>query len=117
MTVTRHVWGQVWKQIERRDHRVMRRLNRWRAPRWIRYWMIAATRLGDGWLWYSLAAVLPFLAAKQRDTHPHDWMASDAEIACPDPNCPSRLRITRMARRRFSHAETTAVPLGARPAR
>ena len=40
--------------IERRDHRVMRRMNRWRAPRWIRYWMIAATRMGDGWLWYGL---------------------------------------------------------------
>ena len=43
MTVARQVWG----FIERRDHRLMRRLNRWRAPRWIRYWMIAATRLGD----------------------------------------------------------------------
>src|SRR5205085_7899210 len=66
MTVTRHVWGQVWKQIERRDHRVMRRLNRRRAPRWIRYWMIAATRLGDGWLWYSLAAVLLLFGGPQR---------------------------------------------------
>ncbi len=55
MTVARQVWGQVWRQIERRDHRLMGRMNRWRAPRWIRYWMIAATRLGDGWLWYSLA--------------------------------------------------------------
>jgi undecaprenyl-diphosphatase len=54
MTVTRQVWG----FIERRDHRVMRRINRWRAPRWIRYWMLAATRMGDGWLWYSLAFVL-----------------------------------------------------------
>ena len=54
MTVTRQVWG----FIERRDHRVMRRMNTWRAPRWIRYWMLAATRMGDGWLWYSLAVVL-----------------------------------------------------------
>jgi len=54
MTVTRQVWG----FIERRDYRVMRRMNRWRAPRWIRYWMLAATRMGDGWLWYSLAVVL-----------------------------------------------------------
>ncbi|TIT61724.1 MAG: TIGR04076 family protein, partial [Mesorhizobium sp.] len=38
-------------------------------------------------------------------------MTSDAEIACPDPNCASRLRIVRVAKRRFSHAETTAVPL------
>src|SRR5260370_26827192 len=54
MTVTRTVWG----FIERRDHRLMRRMNRWRAPRWIRYWMIAATRMGDGWLWYGLGAML-----------------------------------------------------------
>jgi hypothetical protein len=38
-------------------------------------------------------------------------MTTDAEIACPDPHCASRLRITRLGRRRFSHAETTAVPL------
>ena len=60
---------------------------------------------------YSLSAVLPLLPAKQRVTHSHDWMTSDAEVACPDPNCPSRLRITRIGKRRFSHAETTAVPL------
>jgi undecaprenyl-diphosphatase len=36
----------------------MRRVHRWRAPRWVRLWMICSTRLGDGWLWYSLAFVL-----------------------------------------------------------
>ena len=66
---------------------------------------------GQGLSIYSLAAVLPLLAAKQRPSHPNDWMTSDAEIACPDPNCGSRLRITRLAERRFSHAATTAVPL------
>jgi hypothetical protein len=55
--------------------------------------------------------VLPLLAAKQRATHPNDWMTSDAEVACPDPNCGSRLRISRIGTRRFSHAATTAVPL------
>ncbi len=66
---------------------------------------------GQGFSIYSLAAVLPLLAAKQRLTHANDWMTSDAEIACPDPNCPSRLRITRLGLRRFSHqAQTTAVP-------
>ena len=60
---------------------------------------------------YSLSAILPLLPAKQRQTHPHDWMTSDAEVACPDPNCPSRLRITRIGKRSFSHAATTAVPL------
>jgi uncharacterized repeat protein (TIGR04076 family) len=60
---------------------------------------------------YSLAAVLPLLAAKQRPTHPNDWMTSDAEIACPDPNCQSRLRIVRTGLSRFRHSETTAIPL------
>ncbi len=62
---------------------------------------------------YSLAAILPLLPAKQRPFDAHDWMATDAEIACPDPNCPSRLRITRLARRRFRHADTTASQIGA----
>jgi uncharacterized repeat protein (TIGR04076 family) len=66
---------------------------------------------GQGISIYSLASVLPLLAAKQRPTHPNDWMTTDAEIACPDPNCSSRLRIRRLGLRRFSHAETTAVPL------
>lgn len=58
-----------------------------------------------------IAAVLPLLAAKQRVAHRNDWMTSDAEIACPDPNCPSRLRITREAIRTFRHSEVTLVPL------
>ena len=66
---------------------------------------------GQGFSIYSLAAVLPLLAAKQRMTAPNDWMSTDAEVACPDPNCPTRLRITRVGRRTFRHSETTAVPL------
>ncbi|MCM0019972.1 MAG: TIGR04076 family protein [Tagaea sp.] len=64
---------------------------------------------GQGFSLYSLAALLPLLPAKQRATDPNDWMSTDAEIACPDPNCPSRFRITRLGKRRFRHAETTAV--------
>jgi uncharacterized repeat protein (TIGR04076 family) len=66
---------------------------------------------GQAFSIYSLATVLPFLAAKQRPTHPNDWMTTDAEIACPDPNCSTRFRIQRLGLRRFNHAETTAVPL------
>jgi len=66
---------------------------------------------GQGISIYSLASVLPLLAAKQRATQANDWMSTDAEVACPDPNCPSRLRIMRVAKRTFRHAETTAVPL------
>ncbi|MFV0383593.1 TIGR04076 family protein [Paracoccus sp. (in: a-proteobacteria)] len=66
---------------------------------------------GQGFSIYSLASVLPLLAAKQRQTHPNDWMSTDAEVACPDPNCSTRLRITRTGKRRFNHSDTTAVPL------
>lgn len=66
---------------------------------------------GQGFSIYSLAALLPLLPAKQRVTDPHDWMTSDAEVACPDPNCPTRFRITRTGRRHFKRSDTTAVPL------
>ena len=70
---------------------------------------------GQGFSIYSLAALLPLLPAKQRETHHNDWMSSDAEVACPDPHCPTRFRITRLGKRSFSHAETTAVPLPDQP--
>jgi len=66
---------------------------------------------GQGFSIYSLGSVLALLAAKQRVTDPHDWMSTDADIACPDPNCSTRLRITRTGRRKFHHGETTAVHL------
>ncbi|KAL3431478.1 hypothetical protein BDV09DRAFT_198699 [Aspergillus tetrazonus] len=58
-----------------------------------------------------LASVLPLLAAKQRVTHEHDWMTTDSIIACPDPHCPSQLKIVRTGITTFRHSETTAVPL------
>jgi len=66
---------------------------------------------GQGFSMYSLAALLPLLPAKQRATAANDWMSTDAEVACPDPHCPTRFRITRLGKRRFSHAQSTAVPL------
>ena len=41
--------------IAARDYRLMRRVNGWRAPRWLQLWMVCATRGGDGWLWYIMA--------------------------------------------------------------
>jgi uncharacterized repeat protein (TIGR04076 family) len=41
---------------------------------------------------YAMLAVLPFIPAKQRPTHPNDWMTTDTEIASPDPHCGARLR-------------------------
>jgi len=62
MAVARDLWG----YIDRRDHRLMRRMNRWRAPRWFRVWMIAATRMGDGWIWYGLGLMLLAYGGPQR---------------------------------------------------
>ncbi|NND02540.1 MAG: TIGR04076 family protein, partial [Acidimicrobiia bacterium] len=50
---------------------------------------------------YPLAALLPLLPAKQRMTHPNDWMTTDAEIACPDPLCGGRFRIIRTGKSVF----------------
>jgi uncharacterized repeat protein (TIGR04076 family) len=41
---------------------------------------------GQSFSMYSMAALLPLLPAKQRMTHAHDWMTTDADIACPDPH-------------------------------
>jgi uncharacterized repeat protein (TIGR04076 family) len=60
---------------------------------------------------YSLSALLPLLPAKQRPTHANDWMTTDTDIACPDPNCGALFRITRTGKRTLSHSATTAVPL------
>jgi undecaprenyl-diphosphatase len=40
------------------DDRLSGRVLEWRPPRWVRVWMLAATRLGDGWLWLATAALL-----------------------------------------------------------
>lgn len=68
---------------------------------------------GQGFSIYSLAALLPLLPAKQRMTDPNDWMSTDAEVACPDPHCPTRFRIMRTGRRRFVRGDVTATSLDA----
>ena len=50
--------GTMLNYISHRDHKLMRRVNRWPAPRWIRLWALCATRGGDGWLWYGMAAII-----------------------------------------------------------
>ena len=66
---------------------------------------------GQPFSMYALAALLPLLPAKQRRTSRNDWMTTDAEIACPDPNCGARFRVTRIGTRTFRHRDVTAVPL------
>jgi undecaprenyl-diphosphatase len=52
--------------IAARDHRLMRKVNRWSAPKWLRIWMICATRGGDGWLWYAMGAVILLFGGPNR---------------------------------------------------
>lgn len=66
---------------------------------------------GQSFSIYALAALLPLLPAKQRPTEEADWMTTDEEVACPDPNCGARFRIRRLGRRTFRHGQVTAVPL------
>ena len=69
---------------------------------------------GQPFSMYALAALLPLLPAKQRVTDSNDWMTTDAEVACPDPHCGARFRISRTGKSTFRHSETTAVPLPGR---
>jgi uncharacterized repeat protein (TIGR04076 family) len=60
---------------------------------------------------YSLAALLPLLPAKQRILNEYDWMATDHIIACPDPHCGARFKISRTGKQTFTRSETTIEPL------
>jgi undecaprenyl-diphosphatase len=48
------------------DRRLMRRLNQWQAPHWIRKWMVVASRGGDGWLWSAIGAILLLFGGSHR---------------------------------------------------
>jgi len=61
--------------------------------------------------YYAMLAVLPFLMAKQRPTQRCDWMSTDADIGCTDPNCGAAFRITRLESKTYRHSEYTKVPL------
>lgn len=66
---------------------------------------------GQSFSIYALGALLPILPAKQRMTDDADWMTTDTDVACPDPNCGARFRITRTGKRTFRHGDVTAVPM------
>ncbi len=44
----------------------MVRVNHWRPPKWLRMWMLAATRGGDGGLWYALGLAVALYGGKDR---------------------------------------------------
>jgi undecaprenyl-diphosphatase len=65
--------------LSRPDRFLMHRLNRWRPPRWFRVWMLAATRAGDGWLWWCCA--LAVLASNDAARHAALGAAAVAVVA------------------------------------
>ena len=50
------------------DHKLMRKVNKWPAPKWIRLWAIIATRAGDGWLWYLIGLAILLFGGDSRLT-------------------------------------------------
>lgn len=50
--------GTMIEFIATQDHRLLRRVQSWRLPRWVRLWMVCATRGGDGWAWYAQGLVI-----------------------------------------------------------
>ena len=41
------------------DDWVSGRIHGWRPPRWVQVWMVASTRLGDGWVWLVMVVLAP----------------------------------------------------------
>ncbi len=65
ITTPRIVTGALsW--VSTRDHRLMVRVNQWRPPKWLRLWMLAATRCGDGGLWYVLGLIVALYGGSRR---------------------------------------------------
>ena len=60
------VSGVMLSYISTRDHSLMRLLNGWRPPRWVRIWMVLASRLGDGWLWYAIGLIVLLFGGANR---------------------------------------------------
>jgi undecaprenyl-diphosphatase len=92
----------VLAYVNASDLRVSGRVRGWMPPRWIRLWMLWATRLGDGWLWLAAGLVL--------------WRAGRFHRIWPPPRSPggptSRSGLKRRRRRRPGE-DTLAGPPGA----
>ncbi len=56
---------------------------------------------------YALAAVLPLLAAKQRELEDDDWLKRESLVCCPDPDERLVMRIDRLKRVTLDPAELT----------
>jgi undecaprenyl-diphosphatase len=48
----------MFRTISAGDRKIMHSVNQWTPPLWIRRWMVAASRAGDGWGWMVLGVGL-----------------------------------------------------------
>lgn len=62
---------------------------------------------GKHFCMYALSAVLPLLAAKQRQLAANDWLESDSLVACPDPDERLIMRIERIGKRTLNSDDLT----------
>jgi uncharacterized repeat protein (TIGR04076 family) len=56
---------------------------------------------------YALSAVLPILAAKQRELDKNDWLERDSLVCCPDPEEGLIMRIERIHKRTMNSDDLT----------
>ena len=56
---------------------------------------------------FAFSAVLPLLAAKQRELSANDWMTHDSVAACPDVDERLIMRIERVNKRTMDSDELT----------
>jgi undecaprenyl-diphosphatase len=54
------------RMITAGDRKVMRRVNQWTPPLWVREWMIGASRAGDGWGWVLLGVGILLWGGEKR---------------------------------------------------
>jgi uncharacterized repeat protein (TIGR04076 family) len=69
----------------------------------------AKLRIPDGkhFCVYALSAVLPLLAAKQRQLAENDWLERDSLVACPDPEERLIMKIERIHKRAMNSDDLT----------
>jgi uncharacterized repeat protein (TIGR04076 family) len=69
----------------------------------------AKLRIPDGkhFCVYALSAVLPLLAAKQRQLAENDWLERDSLVACPDPEERLIMKIERINKRSMNSDDLT----------
>jgi undecaprenyl-diphosphatase len=71
----------VLAAVQASELRLALQLARWRPPRWIRVVLLSLTRMGDGWGWIALAAMLLLGARAYREVLAGTLAAAAASAA------------------------------------